>query len=198
MKLNRSVLLSFGLLILTAALYRAWDGRPFGFTPQIAMAIFGGAVIKDKRWAFVLPLASMLLSDVLYQALYINGLSTMPGFYSGQLVNYLLFAGLTMFGFLMKRINFLNIVGFSLSGSVLFFLSSNFLVWIGGGGFNRPKTFQGLMMCYADALAFFRDYGAVKGFVGNLFLGDLFFCGVLFGAFYLLKKAVLQPKRLLA
>src|SRR5687767_8027851 len=104
MKWNKSILFSFALLIITAALYRAWDGRPFGFAPQIAMAIFGGAVIKDKRLVFVLPLLSMLLSDVLYQVLYLNGLTEIKGFYEGQWVNYLLFGGLTLFGFLMKKI----------------------------------------------------------------------------------------------
>ena len=63
MKLNKSVLIAFGLLILSASLYRAWPGRPFGFAPQMAMALFAGAMIKDKRWAFVLPLLSMFLSD---------------------------------------------------------------------------------------------------------------------------------------
>ena len=69
MKLNKSVLLSFGLLILAASLYRAWPDRPYGFAPQMAMALFGGAVIKDKKLAFLLPLLSMLISDLFYQVL---------------------------------------------------------------------------------------------------------------------------------
>jgi hypothetical protein len=195
MKLNRSVLLAFGMLILVSGLYRAWEGRPFGFAPQIAMAIFGGAIIKDKRLAFILPLVSMLLSDVLYQALYLAGWGTIKGFYgTGQVINYLLFAGLTCFGFLMKRVNVLNVLGFSVSGSVLFFLSSNFAVWLGGGGYHRPKTVEGLMMCYGDGLAFFREYGLVSGFTGNMFAGDLFFCTLLFGGYYLVNRFVLQPQ----
>jgi hypothetical protein len=188
MKLNRSVLLAFGLLLISASLYRVWEGRPFGFAPQIAMAIFGGAVIKDKRWAFVLPLLSMFISDALYQLLYVNGLSQIKGFYSGQWVNYLLFAGLTVFGFALRKINVKNVLGFSVSGSLLFFLFSNFSVWLGGGGLNRPRTFDGLIMCYNDGLAFHREYGLVQGFAGNFILGDLFFCTVLFGSFYLLKR----------
>ena len=190
MKLNRSVLLAFGLLILCASLYRVWDGRPYGFAPQIAMAIFGGAIIKDKVWAFILPLLSMFISDLIYQALYVNGFSTIPGFYEGQWLNYVLFGGLTLFGFLMRKINAINVLGFSVGGSVLFFLTSNFTVWAGGGGFNRPKTFNGLLQCYGDALAFHRDYGLIKGFAGNFILGDLFFCILLFGLFYISQKFV--------
>jgi hypothetical protein len=188
MKLNKSVWIAFGILVLSASLYRAWPGRPFGFAPQIAMALFGGAMIRDKRWAFILPLLSMFISDLVYQALYANGLSSIPGFYEGMMVNYLLIGGLTVFGFLLKKINAIKIAAFSISGSILFFLTSNFFVWLGDAGLKRPKTFEGLMMCYGDGLAFFRDYGLFKGFYGNLFIGDLFFCAILFGSYVLLTK----------
>jgi hypothetical protein len=47
-----------------------------------------------------------------------------------------------------------------------------------------------MLMCYNDALAFYRDYGLINGFAGNVLLGDLFFCGLLFGGFYLINKTV--------
>ena len=200
MKLNKSLLVSFVLLVVVSALYRVWEGRPFGFTPQIAMAIFGGAVIKDKRWAILLPLLSIFLSDSLYEILYLNGLTTIQGFYfgEGQITNYALILALTLFGFLMRRINVLNIIGFSVSGSLIFFIASNFFVWLGGGGFGRPKTGEGLLLCYNDALAFYRDYGLISGFTGNIILGDLFFCFALFGAYYLINKTVLGREEQLA
>ncbi len=186
MKFNKTAVTSFILLLVVAGLYRAWPGRPFGFAPQIAMAIFGGAMIKDKRLAFILPLLSMLVSDAVYQVLYVNGIFNIPGFYSGQWVNYVLFAGLTVFGFLMKKVNVKNVLGFTISGSLLFFILSNFTTWLGGGGFGRPKTFDGLIQCYGDALAFHRDYGLIKGFPLNFVIGDLFFAAVLFGGYYLI------------
>ena len=198
MKLNRSLLLAFGLLVLAASLYRAWPGRPFGFAPQMAMALFGGAVIKDKKWALILPLLSMIVSDIFYQVLYVNGVSAIKGFYSGQWLNYLLIVGITLFGFLLKKRNVVRVAAFSLTGSVLFFLLSNFGVWAGGGGLNRPKTFDGLMLCYYDGLAFLRDYGLIKGFYGNLFIGDLFFCAVLFGSYAILNRPSLAGKQQLA
>ena len=198
MKLNKSLLLAFVLLLLSASLYRAWPGRPYGFAPQMAMALFAGAVIKDKKWAFILPLLSMLISDVLYQLLYINGLTEIKGFYTGQWTNYLVIAGITLFGFFLKKINVLKVAAFSITGSILFFLASNFTVWLGGGGLGRPKTFDGLMLCYYDGLAFLRDYGLIKGFYGNLFIGDLFFCTILFGSYYIIKKTLVQPKQQLA
>src|SRR5829696_4007339 len=103
MKLTKNFLVIFVLLIIAAALYRVIPGRPWGFAPHIAMALFGGAVIKDKKWAFALPVFSMFISDLLYQFLYANGLSDTPGFYEGQLVNYMLFIGITCLGFFMRR-----------------------------------------------------------------------------------------------
>ena len=87
MKNKKSILLTFLVLIVVAALYRVIPGRPFGFAPQIAMALFAGAVIKDRKSAFALPLFSMILSDVIYELLFISGLSTLQGFYEGQFTN---------------------------------------------------------------------------------------------------------------
>lgn len=188
MKISKSTVWTFVILVLTASLYRVWSQRPFGFAPQIAMAIFGGAVIKDKRLALVLPLLSMLISDALYQVLYAYDLSPIKGYYRGQWANYLLFVVITCFGMLMKKVNFKNVVGFSLSGTAIFFLLSNFGVWIGQGGYQRPRTFDGLIQCYWDAITFYRDYGVIKGFYGNQLIGDLFFSFVLFGAYYLINK----------
>jgi hypothetical protein len=189
MKPTKSILLSFILLIVVASLYRVWDGRPYGFAPQIAMAIFGGAMIRDKRLAIFLPLVSMLISDILYEVLYQNGLSSISGFYKGQWVNYLLFAGLVAFGFLMKKISVLRVLGFTIGGSLLFFIFSNFTVWLGGGGLGRPQTLDGLFLVYGDALAFYREYGLVNGFVGNFIFGDLFFSAILFGGYYLITRS---------
>src|SRR5438045_8033345 len=105
MKISKQVLLSFILLIIIASLYRIMPGRPFGFAPQIAMAIFGGAIIKDKKLAFLLPLLSMFISDALYELLYRNGIGSISGFYEGQITNYILFGAMTVFGFFIKKMN---------------------------------------------------------------------------------------------
>jgi hypothetical protein len=187
MKQNKSVLLIFLLLIVAASVYRVWDGRPWGFVPQIAMALFGGAVIRHKKLAFVLPLLSMLLSDVLYEVLYRNGLSEIPGFYSGQFTNYVLFAGMTFIGFWMRNLAISRIAVGSLVAPTVYFLLSNFQVWIGGGGYGRPKTFSGLLQCYTDGAPFYRGY----------LLGTVFFAIVLFGLYFLFQRKA-EPQKTLA
>ncbi len=80
----------------------------------------------------------------------------MQGFYDGQFTNYMLFAGITLLGFLIKKINLVNVLAASVIAPSIYFLVSNFFVWINGAGFNRPKTWDGLMACYTDALPFYR------------------------------------------
>ncbi|MGN6601566.1 MAG: DUF6580 family putative transport protein [Ginsengibacter sp.] len=182
MKNTKQLAGSFILLIVIASLYRIMPGRPYGFSPMIAMAIFGGAVIKDKKFAFLLPLLAMFVSDALYQLLYINGVSSIPGFYQGQVINYILFAGMTVFGFFIKNFNIKKIAIASFSAPTAYFLISNFLVWASSSpdaGWNRPKTFSGLMMCYGDGLPFY-PWSVVSTFV---------FSAILFSAFYVMIKS---------
>lgn len=176
MRSNKNLLLTLLMLIVVAALYRVIPQRPLGFAPQLAMALFAGAVIKDRKWAFALPIFSMFISDVIYHFLYTRGLTAISGFYPGQLTNYLLFAGMTVIGLFMKRINLINIAGFSILVCVIFFLLSNFFVWNSGSGFGRPHTFEGLILCYSDGLPF----------LANSIVATLLFSGVLFGGWKLI------------
>ncbi len=179
MKSNRSIIWSLILLIVVASLYRVSPGRPYGFAPQFSMAIFGGAVfIKDKKWAFALPLLSMFISDALYEVLYHFGITPLQGFYEGQWETYLLFALLTTLGFLIKKMNVVNVLLVSLAAPTVYFIVSNFLVWEGGGGWARPKTFAGLLMCYNDGLIFYR----------NSLCAGLVFSLILFGGYFLVTK----------
>lgn len=194
MKMTRNTLVTILLLIVVAAVYRIIPNRPAGFAPQMAMALFGGAIIGDKKWAFALPVLSLLLSDALYQLLYMSGIIGFQGFYDGQWATYLCFMGITVFGFLLKKLNIKNITLFGIAGSVMFFTASNFFTWLGGGGFARPKTWDGLIMCYNDALLYYRDSGLIHGFAGNFILGDLFFTFLLFGGYYLVRRYFFAPR----
>lgn len=188
MKLNKSNLLILFVLILAAALYRVWDTRPMGFAPQIAMALFAGSVSKDKRFAFLFPILSLFISDLLYQFLYTQGLTTIKGFYSGQISNYILIASITIIGFFINKNKIGHILFGSLGGAVYFFLISNFMVWIGGGwdinNLPYPRSFSGLMLCFTEALPFFKWS----------LLATLLFNGVFFGVYYLLGKSVLKKE----
>ncbi len=192
MKIEKSVFVSFILLVIIASLYRVIPGRPWGFTPQIAMALFSGSIVKDKRFSFLLPLFSMFVSDFLYEILYRYQITPIQGFYNGQVLNYIFFCGLTVVGFAINKKNWLSILGGSVAGVLIYFILSNGAVWLGGGlDINNqpyPKTLNGLMTSLAAGLPFLK---------GSLY-GTLFFSGILFGGHYLLwgtERKTMQPAR---
>jgi hypothetical protein len=187
MKLNKSLIASFIVLIVAGAMYRVMPNRPLGFAPQYAIALFCGAVIKDKKMAFLFPLVSMLISDVLYAVLYANGLTTIKGIYEGQWLNYLFFAGITAIGFFVNNNKISSIAGGSVAAVVAFFLLSNGAVWLGGGldinNIPYPKTMTGLSACYAAGLPALL----------NSLLATVLFSTVFFGAYQLFTKTFFAP-----
>jgi hypothetical protein len=183
LKSNKDLVRTLVILIVLAAVYRIIPGRPWGFAPQLAMAIFGGAAIKDKKWAFALPVFSMFLSDLLYQGLYTAGVTPIYGFYSGQWINYILVAAMVVFGFALTKINVVNVALAAVAAPTAFFLLSNFITWSGMGGsglrgLNRPLTPSGLFAALSDGLPFY----------GGSLAGTLFFSTLLFGGYYLFSR----------
>ncbi len=146
-------------IILAAAATRLLP-HPLNFAPITAMALFGGAHFSDKRLAFVVPLVAMFLSDLIL------------GLHMLMPVVYLSFAVIVGIGFLLRgRKRILPVAGAAVTGSLLFFILTNFGVWLLGPGY--PRTMAGLTGCYIAAIPFFQ----------NTLLGDLFYTGVLFGGF---------------
>ena len=192
MRLNKQTIAGFSLLILVASLYRVIPGRPWGFAPQIAMALFGGSVIRDKKLSFLLPLLSMFISDLAYEMLFRKELSTISGFYPGQAFNYLLFAAITLIGFYVKENKVSSIVVGSFTGTTFYFIVSNFAVWIGGGlnllNQPYPKNLAGLGSCYAAGIPFYYT-SLIATFVFGV---------VLFGGYYLVKKYSFQRNKAIA
>lgn len=149
------------LMIIAAAFSRLLP-HPLNFTPLAAMALAGG-VYLDKRFALIVPLVAMLATDWIL------------GFYPILFFVYGSFIAIGFMGLWLKSHKTpLVVFGSTLLSSVLFFVVTNFGVWIVGPEM-YPRTLTGLVECYVAAIPFFR----------NTVLGDLFYVGVLFGMFEL-------------
>lgn len=158
--------------------------HPANFAPIGALALFGGLYLP-KRWAIILPLLAMFISDFFI------------GFYTWQIMIavYGSFAVAGLIGLWVKKNNLAssagrkisNIIGGTLLGSILFFLITNFAVWSFGTMYSH--TFTGLIQCYTMAVPFFK----------NSLLGDMFYTGVLVSSFKLIvysrRKASVASKR---
>src|SRR5262245_60208517 len=134
------------ILILAAAAMRIVPHPP-NFSPVAAIALFGGAHFDRKGWAFIVPLAAMLLSDVVLQLLY------GWGFHTQMPIVYLTFTAIVGLGLLLRGQRRPRLViAAALGASLLLYLTTNFGVWALGSLY--PKTASGLLACYIAALPF--------------------------------------------
>lgn len=171
-KQDTSLVLIAILMIVAAALSRVFF-YPFNYSPVIAMALFGGSVIKNKKLAFALPLFAMLLSDIMFEVF-----NVAQGFWGwGQLVGYGILAIITVFGFQLRKINVINVLGFSVASSLIFFFLSNSSVWLFDNS-TYAQNGAGYINCLVAGLPFLE-----KGL-----LVDAAYCAIFFGGFVLLER----------
>src|SRR5882762_11437396 len=158
-------LLALVLIVLAAALRIA--PHPWNFTPVGAMALFSGAVLKDRRLAFPFPLVALFVGDV-----FIGLYKIIPIIYASFLVSVAI--GL----WLRDRRTIARITLATLLGAIQFFLVTNFAVWQFLKGF--PHTASGLAACYIAGIPFF----------WNTLAGDAFYATLLFGGFALAERFI--------
>ncbi|OQC39171.1 MAG: hypothetical protein BWX62_01273 [Bacteroidetes bacterium ADurb.Bin037] len=173
MKKNISLRISTITLLILLAAFSRLIPHPSNFAPIGAMALFGAAYFTQRYLAFLIPIVSMWLSDlVLNNVVYGRYFDRFVWGYDGCYWTYGAFILIGLVGFvLLKKVKPQRLIVASLSASVLFFLISNFGVWASGTMY--PKSLSGLITCYAAGIPFFK----------NTLLGDLVYCSVMFGAF---------------
>ena len=166
MTTNHARLLAVLSTIVAAAALRLVPHPP-NFAPIAAMALFGGAYLGRRELAFLVPLGALFLSDAVI------------GFHPYMWATYLSMVLIVLIGWAVRaRITFIRVGLAAIASSVLFFLLTNFSVWLGSSVY--PQTVAGLAACYVAAIPFFQ----------NTLAGDLFFSGLLFGGFALLERLV--------
>ncbi|MBI2011334.1 hypothetical protein HYS91_01065 [Candidatus Daviesbacteria bacterium] len=172
MKALKIVPLTFILIAVSVRLLP----HPANFAPITALALFGG-VYLSKKYAFILPLLALFLSDLAL------------GFYGREM--FYVYGSFVLSGiiglWIRDRKKLATIAIGSLLASILFFLITNFGVWANPNSW-YSRDFQGLIQSYIAGLPFFR----------NTLLGDLFFTGAFFGGYevaHLYAKKYL-PKRI--
>ena len=161
---NRKLLNSFKnilplvFIMLSAILTRILPHPP-NFAPITGIALFSGSYLSGFT-SFLLPLSIMLISDLFI------------GFHSGMIYVYGSFLIIVLLGkYLNQKKSFIRLTGMSLASSLIFYLITNFGVWLNGGLY--PKTLQGLEQSYVMAIPFFK----------NTLLGDFFYTFLLFYGF---------------
>ena len=184
-------LLIFAMIVLAAALRLA--PHPWNFTPVGALALFSGAMVRDRRLAFLFPLLVMFATDAVIG---FNKLS--PLVYASFVLSVLIGRAVVGARFSLpanagasprtkrdsepedsaraKKYALPRIGGATFLGSLQFFLITNFGVWAFLNSY--PRTGAGLAACYIAGVPLF----------WNTLAGDAVYTTLLFGGFFLAER----------
>ncbi len=140
--------------------------HPPNFTPVAAIALFSGFFFSNRYVSYFAVLAIMAFTDLLI------------GLYEYKLM--LVIYGAMLFPFVFRALLRSKLSAFrigiaTVSGSVFFFITTNFAVWLFADWYS--KSFEGLIQCYIAGLPFFK----------NTLLGDFFWSGFIFGIYFLVR-----------
>ena len=172
-------------LLILAVVYRI--SSPFvdwlpNFAPVMAIA-FCGAAYTRSRWAAVIPVLALMISDIVLNLHY--GVALVRG---EMFAGYLCYALASVFGFWVARHkSWATLAGGALGSSLLFYLVTNTFAWFGNVAYVQSPAgwVQALTLGepgYAPTVFFFR----------NTLLGDMLFTG--FFAFCMEWSAVMSKR----
>lgn len=162
---NQKINLAIAIVLISLAVSLRILPHPANFAPITAVALFGGAVLP-RRYGLSVPLAAMIISDLVI------------GLHSLVLVTWGLYALMALAAsHWLRRPSILRGAGLVAGSSVLFFVVTNFAVWLTSGMY--ALTWAGLARCFELALPFFR----------NTFASDVFYSVLLFGLYALALRA---------
>jgi len=166
--------IAIALVLITLAVITrlsAIENQLPNFTAVGSVLLFSTFYFKNSKLNFLLPIAIMFISDLFLLSFFgVNSQST------GNYLAFLVYV--IMSSHFIKKIKIKNVALAGVSGATLFFLISNFLVWLNTGiaEGDYSLTLGGLFHCYA------------KGFspwYTNQLMADLVWSAIIFGVYEL-------------
>ena len=145
-------------IVLVLALFRVVPHPP-NATPIAAMALFAGAVFSNRMLAYLVPLAAMLISDL------------MIGLHSTILYVCIGVAVTVVIGSTLRRITVFRVGVVAIIASMVFFLVTNFGAWLHHDMYSQDLV--GLMQAYIAGLPFLRN-----ALMANLLFSYVVFYGL--------------------
>ena len=161
---NTNLLPIFFILILSIS---RLIPHPPNFTPIISVAILSSFFFRNINLAIIVLLISMLISDFLI------------GFHKYIFFTYIPLVIITL-TFKDKILKYKNMLFYSFIGVIIFYLISNFGVWILDK--NYEKNIYGLINCYIAALQFLK----------NSIISTIFYTYLTFSTYNFSKKLIFK------
>lgn len=169
LKLSKSSILLIVTLVIFVIIFRLIP-HPANFAPVGALALLGGFVLPRKH-AVWLPLSAMAVSDLII------------GTHNLMLWTWGSFALIALISSIYAskhKVRAEAVFVGAISGGLLFFIITNFGVWLMSGMY--APTASGLALCYYNALPFLR----------NTLLGDVFFSAAFYAVYLAFKDINLK------
>jgi hypothetical protein len=164
--------------------------HPYNFTPMVTLGILTFGAKQGKPWILAVPLLVWMLSDSLVNPI-------MQSEFTGSFISYLssfsnwsayigfLFASIAGL-FLSRKFTASRCLAASFTGSSIFYLVSNTLVWLGGALY--PLNFAGWISALMAGVPFYHVGDPFSSFFLNQFIGDFFYMGIAIGIVYLVQS----------
>ena len=137
--MNKILLVIFILL----AVFSRLTPHPPNFTPILSIALFSGLMFNNK-YGFLIPLSIMMFSDF-----FIGSYNMAMWVYPSLL--FVTFLG----SFFIKKFNYVNVLKYSVIGSLIFFFITNFGSWYGNPFY--PQSIQRLFSSYLAGIPFYKN-----------------------------------------
>lgn len=155
------------------------------FTPIGAVAMFSGTYLKDRWKAFLVPIVTVFISDLVLNYAWFHHFVLVD---SSSVVVYATLAIMVLIGTYIKNVNVATVIGASLLSVLMHWLLTDIDPWLNG------TTYAKGIVGYGQSLI------AALPFEKSLLLGNLIFGAILYGGFELAKRkyTVLQPTAKLA
>ncbi len=157
---------------------------PHNFSPIAAIGLFGAAYFSRQAFTLAIPFIALFLSDLILNNViysqYYPEFTLITSWWIYAAFSLVMLAGWWL---LRHKVSPIRVISASLLASAVFFLITNFSVWLEGTMY--PKTAAGLMACFTAGLPFLK----------NTVQGDLFFSAVLFGTYEWSARSVKQTAK---
>lgn len=184
-KINPRIAVLLIIMIVVAAMRipSAAQLMPWAnFSPVGAMGLFGGAYFANKWKAFLFPLLTLFVSDLIISNFVLHGKYGV--IYSGWYIIYGIFILVVLIGkWLLQKVSVVNVILASVVAALSHWLIADFSVWMSGGTDLRTMTpltkdWAGLIQCYAQGFPFMQKF----------LLGNLVYSTIMFGSFSLAQQ----------
>ena len=150
------------------------------FTPLGAMALFGGRYYHDKWKAYLVPLITLWLTDIILNRYFF--FHEWIFFYEGFFWVYASFALMVFIGTCIRRITVKNVVTGAVVAALTHWVVADIGVWLSGGCFPANASYTPTWDTLIETLIF------ASPSMYKMLLGNILFCGMLFGTFEFMQQ----------